>query len=219
MASSADTRPPVLHRHHVALLLVGPLALAAAGATHPAHLTSSSAEWWRQVHIVMLPLFPLLGANVWILLRGVWDGLDGAIATGARVLAFVYAAFYTALDVLAGIANGALVANSNDTGIDVSAPKSVIFGQGNDLAEVGVWALVMSSILVSVVYARRFGRFALGGGLVLVTASVSFLDSHVYPVRGVVTMIGFGVGAVVLALHAVRRHEALVTATPGHHLS
>ncbi|MBA2455469.1 MAG: hypothetical protein H0V48_02850, partial [Nocardioidaceae bacterium] len=81
---------------HVAVLVTGPLALAIAGATHPAHLTSESADWWRDLHVVMLPLFPLLAINVWVLLRGVWAGVDGIVAVGARVLAFVYAAFYTA---------------------------------------------------------------------------------------------------------------------------
>ena len=202
-AATTTTRSPVLGWRHVAVLVTGPLALAIAGVTHPAHLTSESADWWRDLHVVMLPLFPLLAINVWVLLRGVWAGVDGIVAVGARVLAFVYAAFYTALDVLAGIANGALVEASTSSGFDVSEPKSIIFGQGGDLAEVGVYSLLASSALVGVVYVRRFGLRMLPGSLVLLASSYSFIDSHVYPVRGVVTMLGFGVAAVLLAVPAV----------------
>lgn len=199
--------PPTLTRWHVALLLVGPIALAIAGFTHPAHLTEESASWWHTVHIVMLPLFPLLAVNIWVLLRGVWSGVDGWLATAARLLAFVYAACYTALDVLAGIANGALMIESNDSGLDVVAAKSVMFGEGNRLAEVGVFSLLVATLLLGGLYIRRFGTVALPGSLVLVASSYSFLDSHVYPVRGVVTMLGFALGAALLAIPALRASQ------------
>lgn len=204
----------MLTRWHLVLLLAGPTTLAAAGSTHPAHLTSSSASWWHAVHIVMLPLFPLLALNVWVLLRGVWSGVDGGLASTARLLVFVYAAFYTALDVLAGIANGALMLASNASGLDVVQSKSVIFGEGNMLAEVGVWSMLAASVLVGIIYVRRFGVVTLPGGAVLVASSYSFLDSHVYPVRGVVTMLGFGLGAVLLAVPAVRASNASPQSAP-----
>ena len=50
-------------------------------------------------------VFPLLGLDLWWVLQGVRHPL----AWAARVLAFVYAGFYGALDVLAGIATGLMV--------------------------------------------------------------------------------------------------------------
>ena len=198
----------------MALLLVGPVALAIVGSTHPANLTTASAGWWHAVHLVMLPLFPLLAMNVWVLLRGIWSGLDGALALGARVLAFVFAAFYTALDVLAGIGTGALVLENTASGMDVEGPMSVLFREGNQLAGIGALAMLGASALVAVVFVRRYGWVALPGALVLLASSVSFLDSHVYPVRGVLTMLGLGAGAVLLALPAMRTSAPSEQARP-----
>ena len=200
----ATSSPHLFAWRHVALLLVGPVALALAGSAHPADLTPETAGRWHAVHLVMLPLFPLLAVNVWVLLRGIRSGLDGALALGARLLAFSYAVFYTALDVLAGIGTGALVIAGTASGLDVERPKSVLFREGNELAGFGALSMLGAGALVAVVFVRRYGWVALPGALVLLASSISFLDSHVYPVRGVVTMLGFGAGAALLALPAVR---------------
>jgi hypothetical protein len=42
-----------------------------------------SAEWWTSLHIILVPLFPLLGVSHWILLHG----RPGVIWIG-RVVAF-----------------------------------------------------------------------------------------------------------------------------------
>ena len=196
--------PPLFAWRHVALLLIGPLALAVAGFAHPAQLTSATAGQWHAVHLVMLPLFPLLAVNVWVLLRGIWSGLDGALAIAARLLAFSYAAFYTALDLLAGVATGALVIDATASGTDVERPTAVLFREGNQLAGIGALSMLGACAIVAAVFVRRHGLVAAPGALVLLASSVSFLDSHVYPVRGVVTMLGFGAGAVLLALPTIR---------------
>lgn len=196
----APARPPVLQPSHLVLLLAGPLSLAVAGSFHPSPLSADSAEQWRVLHLVMLPLFPLLGVTIWVLVRQVRGGLDGALAWGARVLGYVYASFYTSLDVLAGIANGAVVQYGADTGADVDGVKSVVFGEGNDVALVGNWAMLGACVLVGMVYVRRVGWVSLPGTAVLLVSSWSFFDSHVYPWRGVLTMLGFGLGALLLAL-------------------
>ncbi|MDO9377962.1 MAG: hypothetical protein Q7T56_03860 [Nocardioidaceae bacterium] len=179
--------------------LVGPVALTIAGATHPAHLTADSAGWWRDLHVIMLPLFPLLGLSVWALLHRVRDGVDGWLAIVARVLAFVYAMFYTGLDVLAGIGAGALTEHRN-MGNDIGSANSVMFFQGNILADVGTWSLLVAFALVGVVHLRRVGPLSVVGTVVLLGASYSFTTSHVYWPRGVLTMIAFGIGVAVLLL-------------------
>jgi hypothetical protein len=37
-----------------------PLLLAGLGLTHPNDLTGTSAGWWTSLHIILVPLFPLL---------------------------------------------------------------------------------------------------------------------------------------------------------------
>lgn len=209
--TTGATRPPRLETWHLALLLAGPVLLAAVGSYHPSPLSADSAERWRVLHLVMLPLFPLLGVTIWLLVRQVRGGTDGLLALGARVGGYVYACFYTALDVLAGIANGAVVQYGADTGTDVDGPKAVVFGEGNDVALVGNWAMLVACVLVGMVYVRRVGWIALPGTAVLLISSWSFFDSHVYPWRGVVTMLGFGLGALLLALPLLRDQRRVDT--------
>lgn len=188
---------PVLR---IVAALAGPVALTVAGATHPAHLTAESAGWWHDLHVILL-LFP--GLSVWALLHRVRGGIDGALAIAARILAFVYAMFYTGLDVLAGIGAGALVEH-HAMGGEIGDATSVVFFEGNVLADVGTWALLVAFALVGVVFVRRVGWVSLVGTAVLLGASVSFTTSHVFWPRGVLTMAAFGV-SVALLLVAERR--------------
>jgi hypothetical protein len=190
---------PRLGRLDLLWLVLGPVSLAVAGATHPSPLSADNAAYWRTLHVVMLPLFPLLALMVWVLIRDVRGGLDGVLAWAARLLALVYAAFYSALDVLAGIANGAIVDRAETTGEDVSAIKALLFGQASEVGDVGVYALLAATVLVGVVHLRHSGVWAAPGGFVLVAAAWSFLTSHVYPWHGVLTMLAFGGGALLLA--------------------
>ena len=203
--------PPLLQPWHLALIVVGPVSLAAAGLFHPSPLSPESAEQWRVLHLVLLPLFPLLAVMLWTLLIGVREGVDGVIAVAARVCAYVYAAFYTALDVLAGIANGAIVEYGADRDLDVDGVKGMIFGQGNDVLAVGTWAMIAACLLTGVVYLRRIGAWALPGTAVLLASAWSFRDAHVYPPQGVLTMLGFGLGALLLAVPVLREPAARVT--------
>ena len=54
----------------VAAVTAPPLVLAGLGLTHPDDLTGVSAGWWTSLHIILVPLFPLLGVSHWILLHG-----------------------------------------------------------------------------------------------------------------------------------------------------
>lgn len=182
------------------LALAGPILLAIVGTTHPAHLTPESASWWHDLHVIGVPLFPLLGVTVWTLLSGIWSGTDGVLATVARVLAFTYACFYTGLDVLSGIGAGATTMHRESTGDDIGRANSVLFGQGNLLAEIGTYSLLASLVLVAMVFLRRVGPSSLPGSVVLLVSSWSFVTSHIFWPRGVLTMLGFALGAALLLL-------------------
>ena len=85
-----------------------PAVLAAFGLTHPDDLTGASASWWTMLHIILVPLFPLLGVCHWVLLHG----RPGVTAWIGRVTAFLYIAFYAVTDHIAGIGNGVVMQQS-----------------------------------------------------------------------------------------------------------
>lgn len=187
-----------------------PLILAGMGVTHPHELTPQTAGYWHLLHYLLLPIFPLLGVNLWWLLRGV----TGPLAWIARGLAFIYMTFYGALDVLAGIGTGLVMMKATAT--DQPALTGVnhwLFAQGNELAEIGVWAFGLACILVSVLLIRRVGRMAIPGSILLLGAAISFLSSHIYYPIGVVTMLvmAFGFGWLEWAR---LRGESLAAAKP-----
>jgi len=42
-----------------------PLLLSGLGLVNPAHLTAESADVWKNLHVVLLPVFPLLALAPW----------------------------------------------------------------------------------------------------------------------------------------------------------
>ncbi|MBA2509204.1 MAG: hypothetical protein H0V32_10995 [Nocardioidaceae bacterium] len=166
--------------------------VAMIGVFHPAHLTDATAQTWLGMHVALLPLFPLLALAPWLVARH-----TGAVAGWvALALGYVFATFYTGLDLLAGAAAGALqLAGSPD--------RNIMFNLGNDLAVVAVWTHLGLAVLVSLLVAIRAGRrhltLSVAGGVLVAGASWSFLDSHIYWPRGVITMIVLAAGWAVLA--------------------
>lgn len=184
----------------VAAAALPPLALAAIGVTHPLHVGQAPA-YWEHLHIVTLFVFPLLALPPVLVLRD----RHPRLAIVAGVLGFVFAAGYTALDVLAGIAVGALTA----AGID---SRGVLFPLADAIARPAVWAYLAATVLVVAVLAigpalrpaTARPRLALlaPGGVLVIAGAVSFLTSHIVPVRGVVTMVALGIGWTLLSLPA-----------------
>ena len=172
----------------VGAVAVSPLVLAGVGLSHPTLLTTGSAAWWTTMHLVLLPLFPLLGVAVWILLRH--DRT--AVGWGGRVAAVVYTAFYGGLDAVSGIAAGTVV----QTGAD---PKSELvaslFSAGRPLGQIGAYAFFVAVILVLASAWRSGSRgwlFYAAAGVALVSAYL-FTAGHIYWPKGVVAMLGLAV--------------------------
>lgn len=175
----------------VAAVAAPGLLLAAAGLFHPRALAPSTAQLWWQLHVVLLPLFPLLAVAVCVLLRGE----HGPPAWAARVAAYVYAAFYTALDVLAGIAAGYLVDRAQSGSQEALDLRAL----GDDLGMVGSWAFLAAAVLTGVLVVRRHGRGALPGAVILVGGATIFLHGHVYWPTGGLAVLAIGVGCGALA--------------------
>jgi hypothetical protein len=167
----------------IAAVVLPPLALAIAGSVHPADLTAADALLWRNIHLVALWLFPLLGLAPWLVLREAHPRL----AVVAAVLGGVYAVGYTALDVLAGIGAGALrLAGLQGEG--------VLFGLADAIAQPAVIAYLVASALAALATVATRRPVAVLGAVLVVAGAVSFLTSHIFPPRGVVTMLVLAAG-------------------------
>jgi hypothetical protein len=170
------------------------LLLAGFGAAHPTQLDAATASWWAALHIVLLPVFPLLAVAQWQLLTSAprwlrWPG---------RLAAFCFAAFYGGLDAVAGIAAGTVVHAQNGATPVVGA----VFAIGDLLGYIGSACFLAANVLIAAAAVARARWRAMPGAVVLLVASVSFLDSHIFWPRGVFTMIGAALGTFLLFLAA-----------------
>lgn len=194
--TNRSARPPrtttVTTRRTLTVLAVGvpPLVLAAVGVTHPSELNAETAQYWRDLHIGILAVFPLLGFAPWLLVRGrsLW------LSWTAGVLGFVYAAFYSALDILAGIGSGGLEHAGHHDAIGVT------FALGDGIGLVGSVAYVAACLLAGVVAVRMSGLRALPFALLVAVGSAIFLAEHIFFPWGVLAQIALAIGWVGLFL-------------------
>ena len=184
-------------------VLVPPLGLAIVGITHPERLTADSAEYWRNLHIALLPVFPLLGFGPWLVIRG----YDRFLTWLVGILGFVYAVFYTGLDVLAGIGAGGLKLD------DMGMATGTVFGLGRDIGFVGSVAFIAACAITALATFRRAGLVAVPGGVVLVVGSFLFLNDHIYFPLGVLGQLCIAVGLGWL-LFVVRRATNAASSAP-----
>jgi hypothetical protein len=176
------------------LVALPALLIAALGLAHPVLLTPETAERWRLAHLALLPLFPLVAASVWFVLRGE----RGPAAWAARVLALAYAVLYSALDSIAGLGAPNQVIRTSERG-DPRAPIEDLFQIGDQLGRLGVYALAAAAALTAVVlFLRTRSPIAVVGGAIVVVACYPFLRNHVFPPRGVLAMVAIGVGLALL---------------------
>lgn len=168
------------------------LALAGFGLVHPRGLSASSASWWATLHIILLPVFLLLGAALWHLLTPTHP----AFRWTGRLAAFSFAAFYTGLDAVAGIGAGTV----EDVQGGYSSIVGHLFRVGDLLGYIGAWSFLAGSVLAVAGLALRAGWWVLPGAVLLLPASVSFLDSHLFWPRGVYSLAAIGAGMFLLSL-------------------
>lgn len=164
-----------------------PLLLAGLGLTHPHDLSGASAGWWTSLHIILVPLFPLLGVSHWVLLHG----RPGVIAWIGRVAAFLYIAFYAVTDHIAGIGTGVVMQQSGAASTCERPEIGWLFDVANDVGGAGTWALALAAVATAVVAVRDGGGRVLPGGVLLVVSSGYFAIAgvHIYWPRGVLTML------------------------------
>ena len=192
-----------------AFLVAAPgLMLAGFGVVHPSDLNVDTAGWWATLHIILLPAFALLAAAQWHLLTPAapvvrWLG---------RLAAFGFAAFYTGLDAVAGIGAGTVV----DAQHGYSRAVGRLFAVGDGLGYVGSWSFLAASLLVVAAVAPHGGWRVVPGAVLLVAASVSFLDSHLFWPRGVYTMIGIAAGMFLLSYVSAPQRESGGVSLRGH---
>ncbi len=178
------------------------LALAAFGyLVHPGVLDESTARAWWSLHLILIPVFPLISVAIAVVLRGVRN----PFALLALLAAYGFATFYTALDVLSGIGAGlAVEAGSGEL-------VGRLFGVGDALGRAGVWMLLASALLTGAALVRRDGVRVLPGVIVLAGSCFPFMTGHIFHPTGVYAMVGLGVGTALIA--AARREPALVRET------
>ncbi len=182
------------------------LLCALVGLTHPTELDDSTAAYWLGMHLVLMPLFPLIGAAPWLIARG-HRGL-GALAA---VFGYGFAVFYTSLDILSGVAAGALV------NAGFSEATDPIFAIGRVVAMIGVVSLVLGCLTAGFAAYRVAGLPTLPGTLLAALGAGLMLRGHIYPGLGTAAMLLLAGGFVLLVVTTTRarsRGAADGAATP-----
>ena len=176
------------------LVTLGPVLLAVAGLVHPRGLSAATAHRWELLHVVLLPVFPLLALGFAVLLRGrPRADLPGVARVVAWVCACVYALGYTALDAVAGIAAGVVAGQHGEPG-ELRRLVLALYDTGGRLGQVGVYAFLAAVLAGTVALGVEHGLRVLPGTAVLLGAGFSFVDSHIFAPRGVLTMVAIAAG-------------------------
>jgi hypothetical protein len=189
----------------VAAAALPALALAVLGSSHPAVLTPESAPWWRDLHVIGLVLFPLLALGPWAVVRAARPaGPLGRVLEGlAIVLGLVYAAFYGALDALAGIGGG-----HETMRLGPGPWVAALFEIADTLGIRGSYAYLAATVLAAVLALVRapgtWRLLAVLGAVFAVVGAWSFLTSHIYWPFGVATMVMLAIGHTLLVVAATR---------------
>lgn len=169
----------------IAAVALPGLLIAVAGYHHPGLSPGTANAWWT-THVPLIPVFPLLGVAVWVLLREE----TGPVAWVGKIGAYLFGCFYTALDTIAGISAGLV--------LEIEGPQASIpalIGLGDRLSYVGTGGYLVATACVAVLMFRRAGWAVLPGAVLLVGAAVPFQTSHIFWPTGVVAMLLTGLGA------------------------
>lgn len=176
-----------------AVLAAPALVLGVSGLFHPHRLLPETADRWYLLHVAGLVFFPLVGVALMALVERRQDPLAWLV----RVTAFGYAVFYTALDVVYGVAAGD-VTRAMEPGYRRSPDLSAMLQVGVDLGEVGSWSLLACGAALVV---DQVGRHRLAGlpALALLPGAWLVHTDHIFSPAGVVGMVLIGVATGLLA--------------------
>src|SRR5688572_16578344 len=111
----ADGNPHAFSQAELAFLIAVPLLWGALLFLHPGGdgdfypLVSDQVVEWQVTHVGTMIFIPLLGAAIYVLLRGV----TGTAAQVARLAILPFVVFYAAFEILIGVATGILVNEVN----------------------------------------------------------------------------------------------------------
>jgi len=177
-----------MSKRAIAAVVLPGLILAGIGLSHPVNLNADTAQWWATMHMILVPVFPLLALAVWVLLRRDSSPLGWA----GRIAAAVYIAFYGTLDAVSGISAGTAVVATGELGDGVLA----LFDVGRVFGRIGALAFFVAvvAVLGSSYRAGVRGPVFWIAGVVLLGSSYFFTTSHIYAPLGVAAMLGFAAG-------------------------
>lgn len=185
------------------VLAVPGVSLGLSGLLHPHALLPDTAERWYVLHLLGLVFFPLVGVALMVLVRGRQDPLAWVV----RLTAFGYATFYTALDVIYGVAAGDVTRQMGE-GYQRSADFSAMLRVGVDLGEVGSWSLLACGVALVVDQMGRHRVWGLPALALPVGAWLVHID-HIFSPHGVIGMVlvGLATGALARNLPETRRES------------
>ncbi len=192
-------------------VILPPFLLGIVSFWHPHHLNATTAQMWLNIHLIQLPLFGLLGYSYYLLIAHIHT-VYGYIA---RALIGIFVLYYTALDALAGVGNGILYTRTLEQNeitrkfLYTDQSRQWLFDIGNDLGEIGVYAIEAAAVLIAVLFLRKYFHlrtfFAL---LVFLAGTYLFGKYHTYTPWGTVGMMLLVVSMPLLLLieqHNVRK--------------
>src|SRR5215208_2699378 len=189
------------------LLLMGtPLVLVFLMIVHQLIDQFERPVVFLELHLILLPLFALMGIAIWVLLEGV----GGAMAWAARAAAFVFLVGYVVLDAISGIAASAILASGAPWSPEAT---QALFASRPAAVPTTVAVLAWRvSVLLAAWALYRAGRPI--APLVLLVASALWLNQNHGGVRGVVVFGGFAVAAAWLEFFPGRLRRRGARGTP-----
>jgi hypothetical protein len=136
---------------------------------------------WMVVHVGMMLFIPLMGAVVYVLLRGI----EGTAAQVSRIAMAIFVVFYGAFELLQGIGNGILVNEVNDRPFAERADVVQDFAEHPLARDLGVFSSIGGlGLLVGMISAgvalRRYAGAPLSV-LVLLTLAGLLIQAHPPP--------------------------------------
>ncbi len=137
--------------------------------TNPIKMLAPIATWWIILHLLLVPLFALMGWTFFLLLRGI----ENRAATLCRSATVVYISFTIGYDTLVGLNSGILVSNALAL---PNAQQAIVQG--------AIQQLFMSGPIILTYY------ILLGAGIVTICAAAVALAQAGVPRLPIFVLLG-----------------------------